>query len=868
MKRFLVLAFVCISSVVFGQWDHEYIGRARAFLNRGELLKARQILHTLLEYNPESVPAHLLLAESYAPSNDYKESAGFYKQAWSLDSSAISKDWLLKMGLVFKQNGDYKDAKRTFDYLKIRAKNEQSYYWLKSQQEINTLDVILHGRFQMYPTEVFPMQFANTYDAEFAGIPVDEHRFLFNRIQGLYEPELDDGMKLIKSSRNTKRRQEKVMLHKFGQTFYTTNVQKTAYSDNVFFTRCDTGGTCRIFTGRLKNKRIAKEKEVWAANEDYSSSTHPYAVMQDGQVALYFSSNRKGGYGGYDLYVIYRDSLDDDWTEPENLGDSINSAEDEITPFYDVKENYLYFASTWHPGFGGFDIFQSAASDSGFHQPVNIGYPFNTPANDIYFYLYPGGDRGIITSNREGSLTKQGLTCCNDLYGFDWPPTDPIENVQDSFPYELYPMDSLEKKITLTDVERSFEIVKNIPDQAENTPVPEKPAENYARTYDATGQPVHNHPPEKPEPVKSEYAAIFPPGTAEKRRAKGSGDNRTAQNKRDIDLNINPATGLPVPNIVVPKDPDSLVTVLENIIPIQLYFHNDEPNPRTWSKQTEVSYKESFVSYQNRQKEYEQVNDNMASITRFFENDLLGEYQKLVNLTAMIQEAMHQNMLIRVQVRGYCSPLGRTLYNDLLGSRRTESLRNFFRQNDEVGNLAGYMDKDSPELIISQTSFGERTAADDISDEPGDVRNSIYSLAAMRERRIEIEAVNVSSGERLTPDGKTTGNKQKPGEHVIGEIRKNEDVPVIHVSVNESVRESMQLKNPWNERFVIDEIETACGCTDVVMNARTIPANGTISFFIDYTQQPEDALPTEKLIRFISLDSGRRLDYTFKVLPR
>lgn len=107
-------------------------------------------------------------------------------------------------------------------------------------------------------------------------------------------------------------------------------------------------------------------------------------VSNDGN-ELFFASNRPGGFGGYDIYRCYM-LPNGQWGLPRNLGETINTKYDEIAPVMHPSGNTLYFCSEGHENMGGFDIFYaSAAADSTFTDAQNIGYPINTPDDDLYF---------------------------------------------------------------------------------------------------------------------------------------------------------------------------------------------------------------------------------------------------------------------------------------------------------------------------------------------------------------------------------------------------------------------------------------------------------------------------------------------------
>jgi len=130
---------------------------------------------------------------------------------------------------------------------------------------------------------------------------------------------------------------------------------------------------------------------------EFGTSTGFPSLAFDGS-ALYFSSNRVGGFGGYDIYVSYW--KEDAWTYPENLGEEINTPGNEITPFYTGED--LYFASDYHHGMGGYDIFHSLVKGGKWTHPENMANGINSPADDYYPAIKAGKDGVFFSSNRLG----------------------------------------------------------------------------------------------------------------------------------------------------------------------------------------------------------------------------------------------------------------------------------------------------------------------------------------------------------------------------------------------------------------------------------------------------------------------------------
>jgi hypothetical protein len=171
--------------------------------------------------------------------------------------------------------------------------------------------------------------------------------------------------------------------------------------DQIFFTR----------TSRKENRRTIlyrkKEGGKWGDFRtlpmshcaDKCELAYP-CLSEDGE-DLYFASNMPGGFGGWDLYVSYLE--DGYWGPPINLGPTVNSEGDEVTPFIsDQKE--LFFSSNRLGGYGGFDIYQSTLINGFWGNASNIGTEINSSANELDFINYKTKNAGFFSSDRIGGL--------------------------------------------------------------------------------------------------------------------------------------------------------------------------------------------------------------------------------------------------------------------------------------------------------------------------------------------------------------------------------------------------------------------------------------------------------------------------------
>jgi len=144
---------------------------------------------------------------------------------------------------------------------------------------------------------------------------------------------------------------------------------------------------------------------------------------------LYFASERPGGFGGEDIYVSRWDEKKKEWGPAENLGANINTKYRETGVFLHPDGETMYFSSQGHSTMGGFDIFMSKRDEKGvWGAPVNIGYPINSPDDDVFFVVSGSGRYGYYSSFRQDGYGEK------DLYRITFlgPEKPPIPSTEDN----------------------------------------------------------------------------------------------------------------------------------------------------------------------------------------------------------------------------------------------------------------------------------------------------------------------------------------------------------------------------------------------------------------------------------------------------
>jgi outer membrane protein OmpA-like peptidoglycan-associated protein len=157
----------------------------------------------------------------------------------------------------------------------------------------------------------------------------------------------------------------------------------------LFLTFYDPFRSGEIYTSMFRNGVWGEMVKLNDQINTIFNETHA-SLSPDGEI-LYFTSDRKGGYGGLDIYKATKDT-DGTWHNPVNLGPLINTPYNEETPFVTPDGNKLFFSSQGHYNMGGYDVFYSGKdADNNWLPPVNIGYPLNSTDDDLFFVPLDSG---------------------------------------------------------------------------------------------------------------------------------------------------------------------------------------------------------------------------------------------------------------------------------------------------------------------------------------------------------------------------------------------------------------------------------------------------------------------------------------------
>jgi tetratricopeptide (TPR) repeat protein len=275
---------------------------------------------------------------------------------------------------------------------------------------------------------------------------------------------------------------------------------------------------------------------------------------------------------------------------------------------------------------------------------------------------------------------------------------------------------------------------------------------------------------------------------------------------------------------------EKLVDELNKWLPVTLYFHNDEPNPRTTDTITKINYLKAFASYVSLMETYkteyskglkgEEAEEARENIEDFFEEQVQKGLKDLAFAGQMLQKIMAQGHHIELTVKGYASPLAKSDYNVNLTKRRISSLKNYLMEYEE-GFFLPYMQgnaENGGKISVVEMPFGAYKAADTVSANLNDLKNSVYSRAAAMERKIEIIGIALKDSIAIVKASPEKEEERYPTPKV-----ENPSFDFGKVEYGKVVEHQFKIKNEGDTDLIIFDAIGSCGCTIPEFSKKPIP---------------------------------------------
>jgi outer membrane protein OmpA-like peptidoglycan-associated protein len=367
-------------------------------------------LQSAVDSDKKFIEAHAQLADVLRLRRQNKPAIEHYLVVLALDAN-YNRAIYLKLGDLEVTDAQYINAQKHLEkyltYPNITPQNIAYTQKLIGDCKFST-QALLH------PVTFKPVNMGaviNTTNDEYLPVATaDESILVFTR-------KVNNNEDFYKSNKQDKQWQQATYLSKIINTpAYNEGAQSISQDGKyLFFTGCnrpDGLGRCDIYIAQRKGNDWAKPFNLSAPVNTTGWEAQP-SISADGRI-LYFVSNRKGGYGGYD---IWKSNLTDKgWGTPENMGPSINTAYDEQSPFIHPDDSTFYFCSNGWPGMGNRDLFVSRLGKDGkWQKPNNLGYPINSSGDENGLTITANGAYAFFSSNN-----LQGFGGF-DIYTFELP---------------------------------------------------------------------------------------------------------------------------------------------------------------------------------------------------------------------------------------------------------------------------------------------------------------------------------------------------------------------------------------------------------------------------------------------------------------
>lgn len=422
MKYIILLIFLVASCSAsregFSQGLHSSSGKAVDLYNKGvqsfdyfDFNKAEVLFKEALERDNKFFEAYLMLGDLYTKQKKYKEAAENYLAAVNIDSVSY-KPVYLYLANAEMYSEDYQNALIHYKtYLRNKegsAKNRQL-----SARNIKNCEFAIEAIKNPVPfNPVSAGPSINTQDDEYwPSITADGQTLMFTRqvYSNHYATATGSSQEDFYLSYFSENGWQKAL--PAGEPLNTRNNEgaQTLASNGkyMYFTACDKSGglgSCDIYFSSYNHGGWSVPFNLgWPVNTAGWESTP--SISADGNL-LIFSSNRPGGSGGKDLWYSVMTNKGT-WANPVNIGKTINTDGDEMSPFIHFDGKTLYFASDGRPGMGGFDIYMSRRiNDTAWSEPQNLGHPINTSSDEMGLIIDAAGQKAYFSSKRDNQNGK------------------------------------------------------------------------------------------------------------------------------------------------------------------------------------------------------------------------------------------------------------------------------------------------------------------------------------------------------------------------------------------------------------------------------------------------------------------------------
>ncbi|MEO5978573.1 MAG: OmpA family protein [Chryseolinea sp.] len=365
---------------------------------RGQYEQAINLLNQALEKDPKFVEAYLRLGITYASMKQNAKALELFEKGLSLTNDLPKQKafWFL-MGEPYLLAGNYDKAMNVLSaFINNETMNKQKIdraTMLFKSAEFASKNKSIESNYYLRPLSDTVNEYVLQY---FPVLTADQNQLIFTR---RLSNDANDDENLVISTKNDKGRWMKPqpISSNINTRLNEGTCSISADGRKLILTSCtgrDGIGSCDLYQSR-------KVGNDWSVPENLGRNVNSAAwesqpsLSADGRT-LYFVSDRRAGLGLRDIWISTLDK-EGHWTKAVNAGTGINSAYDEISPFIHVNNKTLFFASNGRPGFGGYDIFYSERDSASWSVPKNLGSPINDHEDQFSLFITADGEKGYYS---------------------------------------------------------------------------------------------------------------------------------------------------------------------------------------------------------------------------------------------------------------------------------------------------------------------------------------------------------------------------------------------------------------------------------------------------------------------------------------
>ncbi len=368
----------------------------------GNYEKALEYFLEAYEFNPDNAQLNMRIGECYLYSAFRDKSIPYLERAIELNVNTLEVYFL--MGIAYQQNYMFDKAIDQFRFFR-QSLSPQEIIQQKSRIDKRIRECENAMQMVQTPIRVFIDNLGEKVNSKYDDYspvfaPNGRQMYFTTRRPLGKKPKVDDvDHKYYENVMVSHRRgdlwtEATVLPGRINSKSHDAIAGTSADGNSLFVYRGEKGGD--LYASQLKNDKWSKPKKLPPPFSVKGSQETGIVFSSDGRQA-FFISERPGGYGGKDIWTS-RKNEKERWEEAVNIGSTVNTEFDEISIFLAEDDVSLYFSSQGHNSMGGMDIYKTEFRNGRWTQPENLGYPLNTPGDDMFFVLEPKGEKAFYST--------------------------------------------------------------------------------------------------------------------------------------------------------------------------------------------------------------------------------------------------------------------------------------------------------------------------------------------------------------------------------------------------------------------------------------------------------------------------------------